>query len=507
MFWFLAIILGGFLLALVLVETETRTLISLLAKIGIIVVTVRYSLLTKLGFWAYTLGFLTLLPFGVWIVFFYLLFRLNKMANIANYHDYDSVVSTVNWFFQYDPLVSKYKSVVISAQVAEVIYENLNKVKTKDEFLNYFLNHIALHDIIVASLANLYQKYGNELDNEDVDSIPEPDLDEWYRLVSAGAFLTIELRVLGWLFNKTYGEEFDPAHYDDEINKYKEDILGKERRASEFDIMRESGVAIPNYYQILGVDPKATAEQITAAYKELAKKVHPDVQPESEKPKSDSLMTQINVAYSILKNPAKRAEYDAYLRSCQNENGARDVGVKVETSAPHEEKVDKGIRVSSSFSPLLAGVVVVLTFIIIMATLSSFVPENAALDTQSSTPTEPSLMMPKTNDPVAEGYHDFSSSLSADEVLVGFISASSLNLRSGPGIKHDVIQALRPEVNMVIVHGKQGDWYLVDWFDAESESPEPKGHGWVNGKYIDLFKFNGTSQTFSPIKEQELSSK
>jgi hypothetical protein len=64
---------------------------------------------------------------------------------------------------------------------------------------------------------------------------------------------------------------------------------------------------LKRYYKILQVDPIAEPEEIKMAYRRLAAKYHPDVNKSSE---ASQIMIQINEAYSILKDPAKREEYD-----------------------------------------------------------------------------------------------------------------------------------------------------------------------------------------------------
>jgi curved DNA-binding protein CbpA len=66
-------------------------------------------------------------------------------------------------------------------------------------------------------------------------------------------------------------------------------------------------------YAILGVPPGASAEQIASAYRRLARQHHPDVSGMSG---AEQRMAEINAAWTLLRDPAKRAAWDA-------EHGAR----------------------------------------------------------------------------------------------------------------------------------------------------------------------------------------
>jgi curved DNA-binding protein CbpA len=63
---------------------------------------------------------------------------------------------------------------------------------------------------------------------------------------------------------------------------------------------------VANYYRILQVDPEADPDVVEAAYKRLARKYHPDLNPE---PDANQRMKDINLAYETLGDPEKRAEY------------------------------------------------------------------------------------------------------------------------------------------------------------------------------------------------------
>lgn len=63
---------------------------------------------------------------------------------------------------------------------------------------------------------------------------------------------------------------------------------------------------IDDPYKVLGVSPDATDEQIKQAYRRLAKKYHPDLNPGDEV--AAQKMQQINAAYEQIKNPEKAAQ-------------------------------------------------------------------------------------------------------------------------------------------------------------------------------------------------------
>ena len=69
-------------------------------------------------------------------------------------------------------------------------------------------------------------------------------------------------------------------------------------------------MAYIDYYNILGVDKNATPEQIKSAYRKLARKYHPDLNPNDKE--ASAKFQQVNEANEVLSDPEKRKKYDQY---------------------------------------------------------------------------------------------------------------------------------------------------------------------------------------------------
>ncbi len=67
-------------------------------------------------------------------------------------------------------------------------------------------------------------------------------------------------------------------------------------------------VKFKDYYETLGISRGATAEEIRRAYRQLARKWHPDTN--KTDPKAEEKFKSINEAYEVLKDPEKRKKYD-----------------------------------------------------------------------------------------------------------------------------------------------------------------------------------------------------
>ena len=74
-----------------------------------------------------------------------------------------------------------------------------------------------------------------------------------------------------------------------------------------------------NFYDVLGITPKATQAQVKAAYYKLSKRYHPDIhhstEDESQLAKNQEMFNEISEAYGVLGNPLLRRRYDRGILS------------------------------------------------------------------------------------------------------------------------------------------------------------------------------------------------
>jgi DnaJ-class molecular chaperone len=75
-----------------------------------------------------------------------------------------------------------------------------------------------------------------------------------------------------------------------------------------------------DYYEVLGVARNATPEEIHKAYRNLARRYHPDLNPDNEEAKKR--FQEVQHAFEVLKDPKKREMFDRYGESFESMGGA-----------------------------------------------------------------------------------------------------------------------------------------------------------------------------------------
>jgi curved DNA-binding protein len=79
-----------------------------------------------------------------------------------------------------------------------------------------------------------------------------------------------------------------------------------------------------NYYDILGVNKSASEKDIKAAYRRMARKLHPDVNPNNER--AQEQFKKVNEAYEVVGDPARRNDYDQFGENWKHADQMRNMG-------------------------------------------------------------------------------------------------------------------------------------------------------------------------------------
>jgi curved DNA-binding protein len=103
-----------------------------------------------------------------------------------------------------------------------------------------------------------------------------------------------------------------------------------------------------DYYKILGIDKRATPKDIKNAFRKLARKHHPDLNPNNKDAKRN--FQQINEANEVLSDPLKRRKYDQYGKDWQHAEQFEKAKQSQEQSSDYHGQRYSGTQSGADFS-------------------------------------------------------------------------------------------------------------------------------------------------------------
>ena len=98
---------------------------------------------------------------------------------------------------------------------------------------------------------------------------------------------------------------------------------------------------IENPYKVLGLEADASAEDIKKAYRLMAKKYHPDLNPDD--PEIQEKMNEVNEAYDMLTNPSKYAARQAQAAATQEDNSDYEVVAEKQPAVSAGSKIPRPV--------------------------------------------------------------------------------------------------------------------------------------------------------------------
>lgn len=103
-----------------------------------------------------------------------------------------------------------------------------------------------------------------------------------------------------------------------------------------------------DYYKILGVDKNATQKDIKSAYRKMARKFHPDLNPNDKDAKKN--FQQINEANEVLSDPEKRKKYDQYGEDWKHADEFKNASQYQDQSSESHRQRYQGAQDEGEFS-------------------------------------------------------------------------------------------------------------------------------------------------------------
>jgi len=133
----------------------------------------------------------------------------------------------------------------------------------------------------------------------------------------------------------------------------------------------------PTYYDFFGVSRTASADEIRSAYLWLMKQYHPDLSDGAERDRAADYAAILNRSYDILKDPQKRANYDAWLDLGARGRGKRKVRRALLTGETRR-------RDKSAWDASTKGAAAIGGFMVVLLAAAMTLPGKSATEAVSS---------------------------------------------------------------------------------------------------------------------------
>ncbi len=108
-----------------------------------------------------------------------------------------------------------------------------------------------------------------------------------------------------------------------------------------------------DYYEVLGIDKNASEDEIKKAYRKLAKKYHPDLNPGDKS--AEIKFKEVSEAYDVLSDKTKKARYDQFGHASTDPNYGASGGYNYYSESPFGPDIDLGDIFGSFFGGFGGG--------------------------------------------------------------------------------------------------------------------------------------------------------
>lgn len=248
-----------------------------------------------------------------------------------------------------------------------------------------------------------------------------------------------------------------------------------------------------DYYLILGVNKKASAEEIKKAYAHRVRIVHPDrfeIGSDDWK-NANEMLQEMNEAYACLKNPDKRKQYDFLFyvsstqptRPTQANNDNQNYSNKQQSSQQSAHSTGQSQRTSSAretnqssskWKGFLVWALILIAMFFIL-NLDSPTPTKK-VQTKTTPASTPTIKTPRT--PI--------SPTDVPPKITGIVVAETSNYREKPLASAKRLGSFNKGSVLTIHRGEESSENRRMWYYVTQESAGGQHSGWISGNLIKI---------------------